>query len=160
MTLLAVVLMTTSSFGQIMSYLSSLKISDSGIAVAEMSLMHRSRSNVKDIRDLGSRLIMIPGELNGQQLKIESNRFRTSEGTAFEMNGITYVPVRLFYDNETTDPRDDIFILSLPFSVETELVLEELSHNQGEELITSNFKQAPKGKATYEVNEIEVIKLE
>jgi len=160
MTILAVVFITTSSFGQIMSYMTSLKTSDSGITVAEMSLIHRSRTNYKDIRDLGSKLIMIPEELNGQKLKIESYRFRTYEGTPFEMNGTTYVPVKLYYDNETTDPRDDIFILSIPFPVETELVQDELRHYEGEELITSNFEKAPKGETTYEVKEVEVIRKE
>jgi hypothetical protein len=103
---------------------------------------------------------MIPKELNRQELKIESYRFRSYEETPFEMDGTTYVPVNLYHDNETKDPRDDIFILSIPFPVETEVVLEELSNYEGEDLITANFEQAPKGETTYEVKEVEVIKRE
>lgn len=150
MTILAAVFMTTSSFGQISSYVSSLKTSDSSITVAELSLIHRSRSNYKNIRDLGTRMILIPNQPNGQRMKIEQYRFWTREGTPFEMDGTVYIPVHLYYDNETNDPRDDTYILSIPFPVPTELLLEELKHYQSEELITSNFNRAPNGETTIE----------
>ena len=160
MTILAVVFMTTSSFGQIMSYMTSLKTSDSGITVAELSLIHRSRSNYKGIRDLGTRMVLIPNQPNGKKIDIEQCRFRTMEGTPFEMNNTVYVPVHLYHDNKTNDPRDDIYLLSIPFPVPTELALEELSHYEGQELITSNFEKAPKGKPSYEFEEKELIKKE
>jgi hypothetical protein len=150
--------MTTSSFGQIMSYMTSLKTSDSGITVAELSLIHRSRSNSKDIRDLGTRMVLIPNQPNGKQIDIEQYRFRTMEGSPFEMNNTVYVPVHLYHDNKTNDPRDDIYLLSIPFPVTTELALEELSHYEGQELISSNFEKAPKGKPNYELEEKELIK--
>src|SRR5207244_4153128 len=107
-----------------------------GITVAQLSLIHRSRLNYKDITNLGSQLIIIPDNLNGKTLKIENNRFRTTEGTPVEMDGITYVPVTLNYDNETFDPRDDIYLLTIPFPVDKNLVLEELKYYEGTKLIT------------------------
>ena len=160
MTILAVVLMTTSSLGQIMSYMTSLKTSDSEITVAELSLIHRSRSNYKDIRDLGTIMVLIPNQPNGKKIDIEYYRFTTIKGTPFEMNNTVYIPVHLFYDNKTIDPRDDIYILSIPFPIPTELALEELSHYEGQELITSNFEEAPKGNPGYVFEEKELIQEE
>ena len=150
MTILGVVLMTTCSFGQIMSYITSLKTSDSGITVAELSLIHRSRSDYKNIRDLGTKMVLIPNQLNGKKIDIEHYRFSTEESTPFKMNNTVYIPVHLYYDNKTNDPRDDIHILSIPFPVPTELVLEELSYYEEQELIISKFEEASKGNPSYE----------
>jgi len=113
--ILAVVLMTTASFAQMMSYRTSLKTSDFGITVTELCLIHRSKSHYKDIKDLGSRAIKIPRELNDQKLKMESYRFLSYDATPFEIDGTSLVPVPLCYDNETKNPRDDIFILTMCF---------------------------------------------
>lgn len=160
LTILAAVFISTSSFGQVMSYIDNLQTSDSGFTIAEVSLIHRSISNLKDIKDLGTRIIMIPDNLNGQELKIEYYRFITREGTPFEMNGTAYIPVHLYYDNETTDPRKYIYILSIPFPVETELIVSELNPFESAKLMTPNFKDAPKGNTSYEEKKVNVIKIE
>lgn len=160
LTLLTLLFTATCAMGQIVSYISSLKTSESGITVAELSLVHRSRTNYNDIRDLGSRVVMIPKEFQGQKFKIESYRFKTYSLSSFEMDGITYIPVSLYYDSETIDPRDDIYILSIPFPVGTELVIEELSYYEGEELDTATFRIAPKGDSKQAVKKVKVIKLE
>jgi len=141
-TLLALVLTSSAGFSQISSYISSLQTTDKGLTVAELSLVQRSRSNNKDIRDLGSRSVIISKEVYKFDLNIESSRFLSYAGTAFEMNGSTYITVSLYYDNQTADPRDDIYIVSIPFPLVRELVLEELSYYEGEELIRANFERA------------------
>ncbi len=141
----ALFLFSVNSSGQVMSFISSLQVSDSGINMAEISLIHRSRLNTKDIVDLGSQVFLIPGSQNGKILKIESSRFRTTEGDPFVVDCTAYVPVYLFYDNETNDPRDDLFITSIPFEVEKELILNETKHYEGQKLVTINLKTAPIG---------------
>lgn len=159
-TLLAFVLISSIGFSQISSYISSLQTSDTGITVAELSLVHRSRSNSKDIKDLGSRKLMISTDLYTSNMKIESYRFLSYAGTPFEMDGSTYIPVSLYYDNETTDPRDDIYLVSIPFPVERELIMEELSYYEGDELRRVDFKTAPPGLPNYDVKKVDVIRSE
>tara|TARA_R110002050_G_scaffold286087_2_gene436059 strand:- start:1655 stop:2149 length:495 start_codon:yes stop_codon:yes gene_type:complete len=159
-TLLALVLTSSAGFSQISSYVSSLQTSEAGITVAELSIVHRSRSNSKDIRDLGSRSVMISKEIYTPNLKIESYRFLSYAGSPFEINGSTYIPVSLYYDNETTDPKDDIYIVSIPFTVERELVLDELSYYEGEELIGASFEPAPQGRPNKEAKKVNVIRSE
>ena len=160
LTLLALLFTATCAMGQIVAHISSLKTSDSGISVAELSLIHRSRSNNKDIRDLGNRLVMIPKEFAGKRLKIESYRFKAHALGPFEMDGRTYIPIGLYYDNETIDPGDDIYLLSIPFPVETELAMEELSYYESEDLDTATFRIAPQGDNKQKMKRVKVINLE
>lgn len=151
MTILAVVLMTTFGHGQIQSYLTSLKTSEAGITVAELSIIHRSRSDYTEITDLGAKLIIIPNNPNGKKLKIEYYRFITRVGAPFVLNDTTFVPVHVSYDNESNDPRDDIYLLSVPFPIDNELVLEELTHYEGVELAIAEFVNAPNGETNYPI---------
>ena len=153
-------LMAAPSFGQISSYLSNLKTSESGINVAEISLIQKSRSDDKNVNELGSLLVMIPRELNRVSLKVEYYRFRSIPGTPFKMDGKTFIPVDLYYDSETNDPRDDIFVLSVPFEVDEGLVISELSHYQGISVISAHFQEAPNGESTVSIEQIEILKKE
>lgn len=149
---------TAAGKAQIQSYISDLKTSESGPTVAELSLMHRSRTNSADIRDLGSRTIIIPEKIEGQELTIATYRFRTYEGNSFEMEGTAYVPVVLYYDNHTIDVKDDLYIASIPFPVEKDLLLEELEHYHGSELGQPKFVEAPRGKTIGKVFKVKMLK--
>lgn len=148
LSILSLLLISSVGYGQMMGYVTSLKTSGTGVNVAELSLVHRDRDNSKVITKLGSQQVLIPNSINGQELKVENYRFLAYNVTPFLLNGVTYVPVQLYYDMETNDPRDDIFILSIPFEVNRKLVEEELAFYEDEELLTADFNDAESGKPT------------
>jgi hypothetical protein len=145
LTICASVLCILSSFGQMMTYITTFKTNHEGITVAELSLIHRSRSNYKDIRDLGKRMIQIPSQINGIPLTMERSRFNVRESTPFELDGTLYVPVELTHDNNTKDPRDDLPIVTIPFPVETKLVLAEMSFYEDQTIQHTPFVEVPQG---------------
>jgi hypothetical protein len=146
------------SFGQMMPYLTTFKTNNAGIAIAELSLIHRSRTNYKDIRALGTRMTLIPSQINGVPLIMERNRFTVHTSTPFELDGTLYVPVAVGYDNLTTDPRDDLHIVTIPFPVETKLVQEEMNYFEDQTIITAQLVEVPPGPSQ-EVIPIEVIEV-
>jgi hypothetical protein len=74
---------------------------------------------------------MIPSNPNGHQMKQDLYRFRTLECTPFEKDSLTCLPIHLYFDSETTDPRDDIYLLSVPFRVDKDFMRKELSYYEG-----------------------------
>ncbi len=56
---MALILFEADSFGQVVSYVSSLQPIGTEINVAEISLIHRSRVNYKDITDPATRLVLL-----------------------------------------------------------------------------------------------------
>jgi len=122
-----------------------LEDSDKESAFAEITLVHRNRPDQENfVHELGSTSFMIPKEVNGKEIKIVHSNFRITEGYPFIRNNKTYVQVFLYYDNETFDPRDDIFVIAFPFQVDKELIDSELQHYQGQEYVDYNFITAKK----------------
>lgn len=91
---------------------------------------------------------------------MESLRFITHQGNPFILDNVTYIPVRVFYDNQTNDPSDDIHITSVLFPVNKEFVLQDLANYEDEELMADSFKDAPAGKPTYKTVKLKTVKLE
>lgn len=133
---------------QIQSKITSLQTSPSGINMAKVSLIYWSRDNKGDISILDSQMIMIPVEVEDISLKLEYRRFVTHEGIPFEKGSKTYIPVYLFYDMETLDPRDDLFLGGVPFIVDKKLILKELKYYEGQFLIDLPFSEAPLGNVS------------
>lgn len=135
----------SNSFGQFMGYLTQLEDSDRESAFAEITLVHRYRPAPEDfIYEVGSTSLMLPKIFNGKEIKIDHSRFRMTTGDPFIRNNKAYIQVFLFYDNKTIDPRDDIFIIALPFQVDKELIDSELQHYEGQEYVDYNFITAKK----------------
>lgn len=150
---IAFILLGSSAYAQIMGYLTEFKTSEDKKTVAELSLIHRSHDNYKDIRNLGAQLVTIPSTIQGQKMKLERYRFAVMTGEPFTMDQTVYIEVRLFYDNETVDPRDDLHLISIPFPVETELVEAEIEHFGHGEIATAPFRTVPPGEPAYEKKE-------
>lgn len=160
LTLFSICILSSNSPAQIQSYFQNLKTSESGINTAEISLIQRSPSDNNETTELGSQITLIPGSINNLSLKMESLRFITHQGNPFILDNVTYIPVRVFYDNQTNDPSDDIHITSVLFPVNKELVLQDLANYEGEELMADSFKDAPAGKPTYKTVKLKTVKLE
>jgi len=120
--LFAFILVSNTCFTQaLMSHLTSLRTSEAGFAVAEITLAYRSGLKQENIQVLGSQGITIPEKQNGTLFTIAYNRFGLREGMPFEMDDAFYLPVHLSYDMETIDPRDDVFIYTFLFPIDAEL---------------------------------------
>lgn len=117
-------LLITSSFGQLMSHLTGLETLESGSILAEISLIHRSAADYRVISTEGTQSVIFSTLHNGKELKVAYKNFDTREGSHYEVDGVTYVPVYLYYNNETPDPRDDIFIIGIPFPVDKKLIVD------------------------------------
>lgn len=117
-------ILITSSFGQLMSHLTGLETLESGSILAEISLIHRSAANYRVISTEGAQSVIFSALHSGKEMKVDYKNFDTREGAHYEVDGITYVPIYLSYNNETPDPRDDIFIIGIPFPVDKELIVD------------------------------------
>ncbi len=141
--ILGFIAMCETSFAQFMGYLTVLDDSDKEAAFAEVKLVHRSRASAENaFEELGTTTFMLPKVVCGKEIKIVHNRFRITEGHPFIRDDKSYVQTFLFYDNETLDPRDDIFIIALPFEVRKDLIDSELQHYEGEKYDAYNFVSA------------------
>ena len=117
-------LLTTSSFGQLMSHLTGLETLESGSILAEISLIHRSAEDYRITSTEGVQSVIFSTRYNGKELKVDYKNFDIREGSHYKVHGVTYVPVYLYYNNKTPDPRDDIFIIGIPFPVDKELIVD------------------------------------
>lgn len=88
--------MFNSAYGQLQAHIYSLRISESGIAVAEISLLHISRDTVPEPKLLTKTLLIIPKSLMGQSFKMEYYRFLSYAGSLFELDGKVYVSVSVY----------------------------------------------------------------
>jgi len=140
--------MFNSAYGQLHANITNLRTSESGITVAEISLLHISRDTVPEHKLIGKTQLMIPSSLMGQSFKIEYYRFLSHAGRVFELEGKVYVSVSVYYDNETLTPKDDVFIASMPIEIDKDLAIEELNHYEDKDLITDDFNEAPHGESS------------
>ncbi len=138
--------MFNSAYGQVHANISSLRTSESGITVAEISLLHISRDTVPEHKLIGKTQLIIPKM--GQSFKIEYYRFLSYAGSLFELDGKVYVSVSVYYDNETLTPKDDVFIANVPIEIDRDLAISELNYYEDEDLITDDFKEAPRGESS------------
>lgn len=117
-------LLITSDFGQFMSHLTGLETIEAGSILAEVSLIRRAAEDYRVISTEGAQSVIFSSRYNDKEMRVEYKNFDTREGSHYEVDGVTYVPVYLYYNNETPDPRDDIFIIGIPFPVDKELIVD------------------------------------
>jgi hypothetical protein len=123
-----------------MGYVTKLEDSKREFAFCEITLIHRSReAPEKFIYDVGSTTFMVPKIVDGKQLIMNYEHFRITTGSPFIRDNKVYILASLYYDSETTDPRDDEFIIALPFEVNKDLMDRELQYYQGQDYIDYGF---------------------
>lgn len=139
-------------FGQIQGHLYSLQIdSNANIVVGELGLFYRPKANQEIPITLGKQWVEIIAKYAGKELPMEINRMHCRTSHSFTLNGQTYLSVVLFHDNGTTDPRDDIALVSIPFPVDEKLLTQGYGQNPNE-TIAKDFSAAPRGKPNYELD--------
>ena len=137
---LSLVSLSNSSVCQFMGYITKLEDSKRESAFCEITLIHRSReAPEKFIYEAGSTSFMIPKIVNGKEIIINHDHFQISTGSAFIKDNKVYIQAFLYYDSETIDPRDDEFIIALPFEVNKDLIDRELQYYQDREYIDYGF---------------------
>lgn len=137
---LSLVSLSYDSIGQFMGYLTKLEDSKREFAFCEISLIHRSReAPEKFIYEVGSTSFMIPKIVNGREMMISHDRFQMTTGSPFIRDKKVYIQAFLYYDNRTIDPRDDEFIIALPFEVNKDLMDKELQYYHGQDYIDYGF---------------------
>lgn len=145
-------LLITSGFGQFMSRLTGLETIEAGSILAEVSLIHRAPEDYRVISTEGAQSVIFSSRYNDKEMRVEYKNFDTREGSHYEVDGVTYVPVYLYYNNETPDPRDDIFIIGIPFPVDKELIVDSTNVHKYKILTTAileekNLREQPKNGA-------------
>ena len=137
---LSLVFLSYNSIAQFMGYVTKLEDSKGEFAFCEITLIHRSReAPEKFIYEAGSTIFMMPKMINGKKMNINHDRFRVNTGSPFILDNKVYMQVYLYYDCETTDPRDDQFIIALPFEVNKDLMDSELQYYQGQNYMDYGF---------------------
>lgn len=157
--LLAGLFLSTGAFAQLMGYCTDLRTTDKGMAYAELTLVHRSRVNYKDITEIGKAAVMFSTTIDQKLLKIEGYRFKVEASSPFEMDGKTFISLNLIYDCETQDHLDDLFVISIPIEVDRNLIESEMKYYEGLELLNMNFQVAASGDPTNDKNiPVQVVK--
>ena len=95
---------------------------------------------------LGSQSILIPKKINGLKLKIEQYRFNFYQWTVFSIGDKCFVSSHLTYDNESNDPKDDVFLASILFEIDENLLKNELIYFDDREIERFIDQAVPMGK--------------
>jgi hypothetical protein len=137
---LSLVSLSHNSIGQFMGYLTKLNDSKRESVFSEITMVHRSReSPERFLYEIGSTIFMFPKIVNGKELIINHDHFRIVTGYPFINENKVYIQAFLYYDSETIDPRDDEFIIALPFQINKDLMDRELQYYHGENYIDYGF---------------------
>ena len=150
----ALVLQMTFPNGMVISNLSLLKTSDGDMNLAEINVIYRSGEHLSEITQLGNATVLIPRNFNGVRLKMEYNRFITRDSAPFAIGDSTYIPISLLYDNETNDPRDDLFIMTVPIFVSNDSLMLAHMEEMGTTMQALALEDAPLGRSTQTVGTV------
>jgi hypothetical protein len=135
--------------GQFESYVSRLQQNGDGINIAEITLVYHYPEPQDSNKVIARKEVIIPAIWAGEKLIIRYFRFQTLPGQAYLKNGHTFLPVILYYDNNTQMPDDDFRIAELPFEVPEDLLLNQRGSDNGYRISAKTFHNAPPGKNLY-----------
>ncbi len=152
--IIAVLAISFTTSAQPKEWISGVYLSAENKGVVEVSLYEQMKSldNPNDDVRLGKSALLIKSP-NQDSIKMEFYRFRCSMGKVYVEESVSFIQVFVFYDKETVDTRDDLFLGEVVISFPTkysDTTVEELM----EVVPTEELFQALGGAPAYKTSEI------